>query len=1075
MSTYLQGVPEYIPQFQPFQPDLNFYANALQTKQNQYDSNYKALNNVYGQYFYADLTHGDNLKKKDELLKAIDFNLKRVSGLDLSLDQNVDQATQVFKPFYQDKHLMKDMAWTKNINSEKAYGAGLKNSRDEKQRSQYWDDGLKFLQYKTEEFKEASLEETMSMGNVSYTPYVNVIEKAQKIAKDQGYKAETITSTADGKWMVKTTNGENILEPLNRLLEAQLGSDPAVIDVYRTQAYINRKDYSYSNAAQFNGDRKAAEMSYLSESYKVLKTEADARKVELEKQNNVHDTKIDEVKKAVSTNNATPDTASYLERLQEAKNINTTLLTSNESNVSALSTQSGTATTSTGFENPYGDIESLRYKVDNAMASKLMQKDLGEAADLYARTHREVDYEANPYAVQAEAHNYRMQEVASANASRERAAKMTSDSTLDAAAYKVMYESGAYTPDLEKTVVGPDGKTYANPNYMKPVINPDADAITTIQKDRGNSSDKINLIDYAGKKLLNNIDDNVTPYLTQMLASMRDLKGQLSTQDIENVLGKGMTIDKFNEQLKAAPQDFVRKTLGPTKLKKITDSFQQLVKSNYNKGNGAFDIVGKNMLGYDVKLTDYYRYTNELQKWKSDVNQDVRNYAKENLPEELKGYINGMFDTRGNVISKDLFDKNHPKNNIQIGPGGRGKLIKVGGKDVFVTGKNINDVIMQEGRYAVENNTYKGQDIIDEIKGSMYSKKDGLANTLNPQKNYMKHQGKWIEVPDSNRDAVYKKIGTERLNNDFGQLSEVNFETGNAQIYDKLYKTIIDGFSSNRITKGPPGLTSYGQFKDAGLTTIGEHGTNVYTDAPNTIGAYSWRGFKQDLHKLNFDKDVEVRFNGPVQTGKNNYKEGKALIEAAFYETSMRGGALKGFRLASQPLAQNKAGKGAMIFYPDAEWLKKHTYTVTGEGAEAKKGPGIISQEMADEALQNGISFISDEKNWSNHLYQQTKVTPLESSVNFNATFDKPVVIDDPNDDSNMNQFIVQKDKILGGYSAEWKYKFYDPEQGRYVQKTTPILGITSGQQLEKERANAFMSWEEAKEASNELFNNVNR
>jgi hypothetical protein len=130
---------------------------------------------------------------------------------------------------------------------------------------------------------------------------------------------------------------------------------------------------------------------------------------------------------------------------------------------------------------------------------------------------------------------------------------------------------------------------------------------------------------------------------------------------------------------------------------------------------------------------------------------------------------------------------------------------------------------------------------------------------------------------------------------------------------------------------------------------------------------------------------------------------------------------------------------------------------------------------MADEALQNGISFISDEKNWSNHLYQQTKVTPLESSVNFNDTYNKPVVIDDPNDDSNMNQFIVQKDKILGGYSAEWKYKFYDPEQGRYVQKTTPILGITSGQQLEKERANAFMSWEEAKEASNELFNNVNR
>ena len=47
MATYLQGVTDYIPDYQPFQPDLNFYANVLQTKQNQYDTNYKSLNNLY--------------------------------------------------------------------------------------------------------------------------------------------------------------------------------------------------------------------------------------------------------------------------------------------------------------------------------------------------------------------------------------------------------------------------------------------------------------------------------------------------------------------------------------------------------------------------------------------------------------------------------------------------------------------------------------------------------------------------------------------------------------------------------------------------------------------------------------------------------------------------------------------------------------------------------------------------------------------------------------------------------------------------------------------------------------------
>lgn len=138
MATYIQGVTAYIPQFQPYQPDLNFESNLLQLKQSQYDTNWKALNNVYGQYFYADLTRDPNIKKKEDLLKNIEFNLQRVAGLDLSLSQNTDQAMQVFKPFYEDNVLMKDMAWTKTKNSQRAYGMSLKNDPDRKKSKMYW-------------------------------------------------------------------------------------------------------------------------------------------------------------------------------------------------------------------------------------------------------------------------------------------------------------------------------------------------------------------------------------------------------------------------------------------------------------------------------------------------------------------------------------------------------------------------------------------------------------------------------------------------------------------------------------------------------------------------------------------------------------------------------------------------------------------------------------------------------------------------------------------------------------------------------------------------------------------------
>jgi hypothetical protein len=70
MATYLSGVTDFIPDYQPFQPDYNFYANFLQYKQNQYDTNWKSLSNLYGQYFNAELTNPENIKIKDKMLSV---------------------------------------------------------------------------------------------------------------------------------------------------------------------------------------------------------------------------------------------------------------------------------------------------------------------------------------------------------------------------------------------------------------------------------------------------------------------------------------------------------------------------------------------------------------------------------------------------------------------------------------------------------------------------------------------------------------------------------------------------------------------------------------------------------------------------------------------------------------------------------------------------------------------------------------------------------------------------------------------------------------------------------------------
>ena len=1048
MATYLQGVTSFIPQFQPFQPDLNFYANALQTKQNQYDSNYKALNNVYGQYFYADLTHGDNIEKKDDLLKAIDFNLKRVSGLDLSLEQNVEQAKQVFKPFYEDKHLMKDMAWTKNTNSQKAYGAGLKNARDPEMRAQYWDTGVRAIDYITEEFKNSSLEETMGIGNVNYTPYVNVMEKAQKIAKDAGLNMEGApTFSPDGKWMVQTKNGEQLIPQLSHLFEASLGSDPAVIDLYKTQSYVNRKDYAYSNAAQFGGDQKAAEMSYLTESYKMLKAENEARKVELEADNEVHTTKIKEVEKAVEKNNATPETKSYLERLQEAKNISSTLLTTTDNHVKSFSEESGTLTTNTGFENPYGDIESLRWKVDNAMASKLMQKDLGEAANIFAYKDYKQTVTANPYAVQAQAHEYRMQEVAAANKSRDRAADMRRQTEIG----KQLVETDGYHWDLDKD----------SPTYMQAIPKDDADNMVVIQSTDGASTDQINLKDAIAINSNNHIDNRVVPYLTNMLSSMEELKGKLSPADLQTIFSdKNMTIEKFNAELKANPHKFVKGTLGTTKLQKITNNFQKVIADNYNKGLKEFDQVGDKMLKYNTDLQSYYDYANSLEKWKKESKEQVNDHLNRVLDPEMKEAFKNLYDEEGNLISEEQFRKINGEKNLDL-LGYEGRPIKINGEYVQVNKENIHDLVDRAGQGWIERNAKTGADFLKAYPSSK-------TKNLRSDKKYIfdNESDKFVEITDKNQSYWNKNYGKKELFGIYGPLSAVNYTESSSGVYKKLKQEIHNAYNSNVIKEAPIGLPPISELEGAGLTTIGQQGIIVYPKANGTAGASSFRQFKNDIRALDFNKDVTVSFNGPVKPDQDVNKEGRLLLEAMFNETAKNDTDLNGFRLAAQSIAENNANKGAMILYPDMDFLKKHIYTLTDKGE--KIGTGFLSEEQASQILEKGISLTGRNEIWKNNVFQSSYSTPIESIINYT---EKPYSFSDPYDKDN--KATIEKDDVMGGYKFNFTHKLYDPEINNYRFENASIH-LGTPQDLEENKKMVEALWLRNRKESNTIFNYYN-
>jgi hypothetical protein len=409
MGTYLQGVQSIIPSLQPVDNGLNVVANLLQLKQSQYDSNYKSLNKLYGQYYYADLTRKDNVEKRDNTVKQIDFDLKRIAGLDLSLEQNVNQAMQVFKPFYEDASLMKDMAWTKNFNMQLGEAEGLNKSMDVDRRKLYWEEGIQALQYKRKEFMDASAGEAMSFENPIYTPYVNVQAKSTEIFKDSGISMDV--SDTDGKYIIRQKNGDILTEPLSKLLQSQLSADPMVRAVYDTKAYVNRKQFATANAEKFGGE-KEAEMKYLEDAYGKMKKVTEDRHADYQDSSKAYDAKIEDIKKQINAKGKDPILERQLRQYESNKQINDSILTDLSKQVEQFNgAYSSSGNTSTGFKNPYSDINSLRYVVDNSMSNDFFADDVMRAAGDLSKREMVRDVKPDPFGIIEMRHANRMAEI----------------------------------------------------------------------------------------------------------------------------------------------------------------------------------------------------------------------------------------------------------------------------------------------------------------------------------------------------------------------------------------------------------------------------------------------------------------------------------------------------------------------------------------------------------------------------------------------------------------------------------------------------------------------------------------
>lgn len=1004
MATYLQGVTDYIPQIQPFQPNINLMANVLQTKQNQYDSNHKQINDVYRQLIHADLSREDNQERRDELVKAIDFNLKKISGMDLSLQQNVRQAKQLFTPFYEDRYLMKDIAFTKNYRSQASRAMSLKNSTDEKQRAMYWDTGMKAMDYKVKEFQNVDLESSLSFGNVSYTNYVNTTEKALELAKKAGLSIESIDFSPDGRWIIKNTNGEALREPLTKLFQATLAKDPAIQAVYQTQAYVNRKDYASVNASMFGGDENKAEIRYLQEQLENQGLKMKQRYDSYRERSSVYQNNIAAIEKSIAQGKAKPGAERMLRELKSNKQINDVALQRLEEVKEQIEgSESSTLNTNNGFRNPYGDIETLRRKVDGAVANDLLFGDLNQAAETFAYRNFKQDVQANPYKVMEIKHQNALALERERATNRAKLAEAKENAKRKFEIDKMNVENGLAVWDPQT------GKAIPLPGLNNPEKTFSAEGTTEAD------------VSY---------DDIIKTYNSQAIDNIKTVAGSIGGILDNHLLEQNITAEDFKNITGLDRQEYF-KTMGneqkaleyftPEKLKQISNNFKKHYQDTGRFLNDSeMSNVMNNIAKAGVALDSYDIIYKEHHKW----NDDITKQAKSKITNKS---FTGLLSDRYSALDankEQLFELYFKAQDAGQNLSANHPAIKEFANELMNRGlmvPDLNKVAQEEWRKKHGENYNRG--LGNQVDIAWLQHENKIAQTIiNPE------TGK--NFKNANEYKRYQNNKVVRGLGDRGIEAEQKFA------YD-IYSKLNDAFETERrnLMKNNvhPLLPAHGSFDITGNSVFGTEGLKITAKKDSKVnhqGLITWNQFYNDFSSMDIDGNrVNLSIEGMTPTGIQNFKdinknnEAKRIISSLInYLHNESEGAIT---MEFFDVANNKLNEEAMIIRPTQKDLNnwKKTFEAAGEF-------GILDEDEANKIynniINNGISIIAPDKTFNNNLAATGRTSMLERAVDA-LPKDTPFRIEDYNNENNYVN-IFKSEQNPGTYDVVATFQLQDFE-----------------------------------------------
>ena len=263
MATFIPQVQGKLATVEAFQPDYGFIQGWLETKQGKYNTALTEINSVYSTLKNLPLTLDDNIAKRDQFFAQADAQIKKLAGTDLSLDQNLVAAKQVFNPLATNPELLEDFGITVQGYAVMNTANRFRNSGDEETRKRYNPTSVNYAALRLEEYKNASPERRKQIAGagIKYVDNVNVMERATAIADKLKLDITApMGTTADGAYDITARNGDLILGTLDTAIRAQLATDPLVAEYFNQQGYVTVQSELQERAKQIGYDAAQAEV-----------------------------------------------------------------------------------------------------------------------------------------------------------------------------------------------------------------------------------------------------------------------------------------------------------------------------------------------------------------------------------------------------------------------------------------------------------------------------------------------------------------------------------------------------------------------------------------------------------------------------------------------------------------------------------------------------------------------------------------------------------------------------------------------------------------------------------------------